>query len=144
VPLFALLLGECSDLKNDIPIITTLSPVAIDGQMQYENLSIEDIMELNHGNVEITRDPATDIPKWIDGIFTTRTITSEEDAVLALLDVRGIFGIESSNFACVDIDDSREKLRAFIVSAKNPLAEKIVMIDALSGSVLADYPLAID
>ncbi|MDR2087884.1 MAG: hypothetical protein LBP73_00835 [Clostridiales Family XIII bacterium] len=227
VPLFALLIGGCNDLKKDIPIITTVSPVAISEQLQSEDLSLEDIIALNHGDVEIIRDPATDIPRQINGIFTTRSILSEEDAVLALLSVRGILGIESSNFACIDIDDSRENLRVFsleqlhnglsvwgggfrvtasktgapvsvggtfqrgieiettprldeqeackrvtlksgqktkkvqlmvftapdseprlswqiVVGAKNPLDEKLVMVDALSGSVLAEYPLAID
>ncbi len=80
---------------------------------EIEDLSLEDLEELNGGEVRIIRHPKTGVPLEIEGVFSARPILTAEDAVSALLNVRGLMGVGGSEFSCEDVDDERNGIRAF-------------------------------
>jgi Zn-dependent metalloprotease len=89
------------------------APVAADISTVSEDFSIGDLYDLNQGDCEVIRDPVTDLPRQIDGKFSTVPIFTAEDAVKSLASVRSIMRISGFDFTCTNIDDSRENLRVF-------------------------------
>jgi Zn-dependent metalloprotease len=80
----------------------SLRPVALGGFTQGEDLSVDDIMELNGWKPDlIWYGRETGVPWRIGGQFTTMKIKNARDAVKSLSCVRGVMRIGDLSFACV-------------------------------------------
>jgi hypothetical protein len=81
-----------------------------------EALTIEEIIELNDGDVNIrlyNQDwghQAGEVRR-ISGIFSTATILTPKDAVIALTSVRDVFGIESFSYIVTEVSEGTFSLR---------------------------------
>lgn len=93
----------------------TLPPkeIALDN-LVIDDMTIDELNALNSGNIEIIHSPTTGITRQINGIFSKIEIMSEEDALLALLNVRGIFQIpDDYSFCCLEVDRDRTEFQVF-------------------------------
>lgn len=105
-----LILSSSGCDKSYTPAAMEVLP--IDMTLINEDLSLQEIKDLNEGHLNITYFPdAGNIPKEINGLFSTRKIFTAEDALYALLSVRTIMRIEDASFACTKEDDSGEYKR---------------------------------
>lgn len=93
----------------------TLPPEEITlDDMAIDDMTINKLKEINSGNIEIISSPTTGITREINGIFSSIKIVSKEDALRALLNVRGIFQISDDySFCCIEIDKDRIDLQVF-------------------------------
>lgn len=96
----------------------TLSPEEITlDEMLIDDMTIEELNELNLGSIEIIYAPSTGIPRQINGIFSNIKIKTAQDALLALLNVRGIFQIpDDCSFCCLEIDRDRVEFQVFTLN----------------------------
>lgn len=84
----------------------TLEEIPIDMSQVTENLSIRDLKEMNGDDLVVNYDYSnSETPRNIIGVFTTRKILTPEDALYALMSVRGIMKIEETSFACTNVVD---------------------------------------
>lgn len=75
-----------------------------------EDFDMEELNELNHGEVQVYYDAVTGKLRQIDGKFSTKRILTKEDALLALMSVRSLMGITAYDYSCEAIDDERNEL----------------------------------
>lgn len=85
-----------------------------DTQKFTEDLDENALNELNGGFVNIIYDSKTDIPKQIDGIFSTKKIETAEDALYAMMSVRTFMKIHGVQFACIDSNLSEDDINTFV------------------------------
>lgn len=77
-----------------------------------EDLSLEDIFELNNRFIEIGYSPETSKVREIDGKYSTIKVSNRTDAVKSLSSVRSLYGIDSLEFSCI-LDEERTDFRVF-------------------------------
>jgi Zn-dependent metalloprotease len=77
-----------------------------------EDLTIDEIINLNDGVIAIQYDRGTGLPYIIRGLFTTRKINSAKDAVKALSSIRSIMRIDQLSFTCTK-KEKTEDYRVF-------------------------------
>ena len=88
--------------SDNLHIAEPLTPIIIDSPEYYTALSINDIIEMNAGQVSIEYSKCEyrkGMAEKIEGVFTTGLIFTPEDAVKALTSVRDIFDISSFSYA---------------------------------------------
>lgn len=66
-------------------------------------LTLDDIYELNNGCVNIVYQTGTNVPREIEGRFTSNTIINQKDAVVALVELRELMQIAEFSFYCYEI-----------------------------------------
>jgi len=93
-------------------IKNSLKPIKINEFLHDEDLSVQDIINLNNGNVEIKYDPVTGFPREIKGKYTTRKIFEVQDSVKSLSSVRTIMHINELTFACIE-EEKRENKKLY-------------------------------
>ncbi|MBD5103518.1 MAG: hypothetical protein HDT47_01490 [Ruminococcaceae bacterium] len=142
-----LLLAGCTKIPD---AQTVLEELPIDSSMIQEDLSIDDLSNMNGGDVEIIRDPLTNIPRQINGIFSSQLILTPNDAVLALMSVRSVMHISGQSFSLIDIED-RTDLRVFTleqlycgIPVENGLFRVIATNDGIPISVQGTYQQGIE
>lgn len=106
------------ELSEEIPVDANTGEIndtseRSSASILYENFTEDELFTMNGENLKIFRDPVSDIPRQIEGRFTTRTIRNEQDALMALLSVRGLMNITDYQFACTETDDDRNDFCVF-------------------------------
>lgn len=91
--------------QTDFEIQESLQSIIVSDTELSKPLTLKEIESLNTGNVQIIRSPETRSVKEIRGVFSTHTILSERDAVLALGSVRDIMDISDFSFYCSQVDE---------------------------------------
>jgi len=89
-----------------------IQPLQVEQHQYHKPLTLNDIQNLSNGTATITFIPNTNIPREIRGVFTTATILTTEDAIIALSSVRDIMLIDGISFICTEVEE-REEIRIF-------------------------------
>lgn len=90
--------------NKNMTTANTSGTILIEPSEYYDALSFDSIIELNSGIADIIYFPNTILPKEINVKFTTGTILTPKDAVLALSSVRDIMRIDDISYSVMEID----------------------------------------
>ncbi|MCD8019855.1 MAG: hypothetical protein LUF92_09840 [Clostridiales bacterium] len=121
--------------KNDVEVISERQEVPITYDENQEDLTPEDIQRMNQGNAEIIYSASSEYVREIGGIFTSQSIREEEDAVMAIMSVRSLMGIQGESFCCESITEEESGQKVFLLYQ---LYEGVTVEDGLFRIVAAD------
>lgn len=104
IDVLLLLMTVCVSLSGcsaQIPVQNLPEEIPVAEDSFSEDFSEQDLRENHPGAIEILYSAETNQPKEIRGVFSSHTIFSEQDAVIALGSIRSFLGITDFSFCCV-------------------------------------------
>lgn len=129
IMLLSMFFSDCGNTQlPELPLPPKEIPLVADDSI-IDDMTVGELNQLNSSNIEIIYAPSTGIPRQINGIFSKYKIMSDQDALLALLNVRGILQIpDDCSFCCLEIDNNRVEFQVFTL---NQLYKGIVVDGSL-------------
>lgn len=100
-----ILFSACGNKKQKTE---TPKPLKVEVTAETEDLTVEQLQEMNGDSLEVALSPKTERIRELRGKFSNVTIQKPEDALLALMSVRTIFGISGQEFTCIQVDEEED------------------------------------
>ncbi len=88
----------------EMTVVSSYEKIDFDLSADYEDLTEDDLRQMNDGDVDIYYLSTESTVRSIEGTFSSQIVTNEQEALAALMSVRSLMGIESYDYCCVSAD----------------------------------------
>ena len=101
--------------RNNLLEIKTRTKLSYDIRENFPDFSKEEIEDMNEKMVKFDYNLVNGMLRQISGKFSNQIVLNEKDALLALISVRGIFGIQSFEYCLETYDSSSNESDIYIL-----------------------------
>lgn len=100
-----ILFSACGNKEEELE---APKPLKVEVTSDTEDLTMEQLQEMSGDTLEVALSPKTERIRELGGKISTVNVKNPEDALLALMSVRTLMGIEGQEFTCLQVDEEED------------------------------------